>query len=414
MPPKSINSVLSNMPRSGVRRITEKVMLLNHEQGEIIHLGFGEPQEPTSDIIRRAVSRAALEGFTKYTLNAGWRELRQAIKQKLKLQNGVEVDEENIFVTPGATYGISIVLGALINPGDEVLVPDPGYPNFAFSALHYGGRVKYYTLEEKNGFQINFKNLDSLVTNKTKVLIVNSPSNPTGAVLTEDQIRQLVEYSFEKNLWLVSDEVYEAFIYSGQHISPLSFPDSDHVIGVYSFSKAYNMTGLRVGYIVIKDKSLRKSFMNAQELYISSAPSVSQVAALHALRYCERDVQELRERFKEKRDLVLEILKDEVRYVPQGAFYILVDVSETGLSSDQFADLLLEEKKVAVVPSATFGPSADKFIRIALTAERDLLKEGVQRIKEFICRKTLERYKSSQSDSSRLHEIHTRVHRYGQ
>ncbi len=384
MAPKSTNSTLFNMPRSGVRRITEKVMELDHSQGGIIHLGFGEPQEPTPDPIRQAVIQAASEGFTKYTLNSGWPELRRAVKEKLKVANKVEVDEEDIFITPGATYGVSIAVGALINQGDEVLVPDPGYPNFAYSALHYGGKVNYYTLEERNGFQINFKNLDSLVTDKTKLLIINSPSNPTGAVLSKEQIRELVQFSREKNLWLISDEVYEAFIYSGSHVSPLSCPKSEHAIGVYSFSKTYNMTGLRVGYTVIKDKSLRKSFINAQELYISSAPSVSQVAALHALRYCEKDVENLKNRFRQKRDLALAVLKDEVHYVPEGAFYILVDVSGTGLSSDEFADLLLKEKKVAVVPGATFGPSADKFIRIALTAETQFVKEGVQRIKELL------------------------------
>ncbi len=394
------NSVLSHMPRSGVRRITEKVMELEHMGNDVIHLGFGEPQEPTPEPIRRAVSQAGLEGFTKYTLNAGWPELRKAIREKLRIKNGVEVDEEDIFVTPGATYGVSIAISALINSGDEVLVPDPGYPNFAYSALHFGGKVKYYTLQENTGFQIDFKNLDSLVTDKTKLLVINSPSNPTGAVLTEDQMEELVQFTRRRNLWLISDEVYEAFIYSGAHVSPLSFPDNEHVIGIYSFSKTYNMTGLRVGYVVIRDKTLRKSFINAQELYISSAPSVSQVAALSALMECEKDVEQLRKGFQDKRDAALEILKDEVRYVPEGAFYILVDVSRTSLSSDEFADLLLKEKKVAVVPGATFGPSADKFIRIALTAETSLLKEGVRRIKEFIQERTI-----GSADSELLNQI---------
>jgi len=393
---KTINSVLSNLPRSGIRRITDRVLELNEKdgQGPVIHLGLGQPQEPTPRAICEAVSEAALKGFTKYTLNAGWLELRKAVQQKLRRLNRIEVDWDDIFITPGATYGVSIVVGTLINPGDEVLVPDPGYPNFAASVLHYGGRVKYYTLEEADGFQIDFDQLNSLVSDKTKLLIVNSPSNPTGVVFSEEQIRELVDFTAKKNLWLLSDEVYEAFVFSGKCVSPLSYPHTEHVLGVYSFSKTYNMTGLRVGYLVTKNKELYRSFINAQELYISSAPSVSQAAALRALQDCEGDVEALRQRFHQKRDLALSLLEGEVHYVPQGAFYILVDIRKTGLSSDSFADLLLEEKRVAVAPGATFGPSSDKFIRIALTAETALLKEGIQRIKEFIQERTLTRVSS--------------------
>lgn len=381
---RTVNSVLANLPRSGIRKITDRVMALNQDQSEVIHLGLGQPQEPTPRAICEAVAKAALEGFTKYTLNAGWLDLREAVQEKLRRWNRVEAGLDDIFITPGATYGVSIAVGTLINPGDEVLVPDPGYPNFASSVLHYGGKVKFYPLEEANGFQIDFDQLDSLVTGKTKLLIVNSPSNPTGAVFPERQVARLVDYSAKKNLWLLSDEVYEAFVYSGKSISPLSYPEAEHVLGVYSFSKTYNMTGLRVGYLVTKNKALYPSFVNAQELYISSAPSVSQAAAVCALRDCDKEVETLRRSFHEKRDLALSLLKEEVRYVPEGAFYILVDIRKTGLSSDEFADLLLEEKRVAVAPGATFGPSSDRFIRIALTAEAPLLKEGVQRIKEFI------------------------------
>ena len=379
----SINSVLASLPRSGIRRITDKIMALK-EGSKVIHLGFGEPQEPTPRAICEAVSEAALKGFTKYTLNAGWLELRKEIRKKLEKQNRLEVGEDDIFVTPGATYGVSIAVGTLINPGDEVLVPDPGYPNFSSAVLHYGGKVKYYPLEEKSGFLIDLKKLDSLVTSKTKLLILNSPSNPTGAVFPEALMREVVEFAHRRNLWVISDEVYEAFVFSGRHVSPLSLPKSEHVVGIYSFSKTYNMTGLRAGYLVTKNKALYKSLINAQELYISSAPSVSQAAALAALRYCAKDVEALKNRFKEKRDLALEILKDEVHYTPQGAFYIMVDIKKTGLSSDEFADRLLEKKGVAIVPGATFGPSSDRFIRIALTAEKTALKKGVLKIKDSL------------------------------
>lgn len=383
-----VNRVLQTIPRSGIRRITDQVLELDPTGARIIHLGLGQPQEPTSQAICQAVAEAALNGFTKYTLNAGMLELRDAVKLKLAATNKIHVDVNSIYITPGATYGVAIGVGAIINAGDEVLVPDPGYPNYSSAVLHYGGKVRHYPLEAKNGFQIDVDRLLALVSGKTKMIIVNSPSNPTGSVLTKDQVERLIQHTTRCKIWLLSDEVYEAYVYVGEHVSPLSFPEADYVIGVYSFSKTYNMAGLRVGYIVTGNASLHASLLNAQELYTSCAPSVSQRAALHALRYCDKEVKELRDRFLEKRNVALRILGDLVPYVPQGAYYIFVDISRTGLSSDQFADELLREKQVAVAPGATFGPSADKYIRIALTAERLALEIGVSRIKEFVEERT--------------------------
>ncbi len=381
---KGINLVIQDMPRSGIRRIMDKAIELDPNQKEIIHLEVGQPQEPTAKLICNAASKAALSGFTKYTQNAGFWDLRKAIKNKLNDCNNIQVAEDNIFVTPGATYGVSIAVGTLINYGDEVLVPDPGYPNFSSVIRHYGGTIKYYTLEEKNGFQVNFDELNSLVSDKTKLLIINSPSNPTGAVLSENQIKKLVQFTSHNNTWLLSDEVYEVFVYSGKHTSPLSFSNTDHVIGVYSFSKTYNMTGLRVGYIVSKNETVCNGLLKAQELYISCAPSISQMAAIDALKYGSKEVESLRNKFRMKLNLALNLLSSDIKYTPQGAFYILIDITKTGLSSNEFADTLLETERVAVAPGATFGPSAEKYIRIALTAETRLLEEGIKRIKKFL------------------------------
>ena len=380
----AINTVLQTIPRSGIRRITDKVLELNHAENHIIQLSLGQPQEPTPDLICRALADAALTGFTKYTLNAGMLELRSALKQKLALSNNIWVEVNDIFIVPGATYGVTVGIGAIINPGDEVLVPDPGYPNYAPAVLHYGGTVKFYQLQAERGFQIDLQCLKSLVTDRTKLIVINSPSNPTGSVLTKSQVEDLVEYAARRGIWLLSDEVYEAYVYSGEHISPLSVAGADRVVGVYSFSKTYNMAGLRVGYLVTGHSCLHASLINAQELYISCAPSVSQIAAMHALMYCGKDVESLKGKFHRKRDMAMAILGDFVPYTPQGAFYILVDISRTGLTSDQFADALLREKQVAVAPSATFGPSADRYIRIAVMPEVEELETGLRSIREFI------------------------------
>jgi len=389
---KHINFTIDKIPRSGIRRIMDKAIELDPKQKEIIHLEVGQPHEPTSKKICKFVSDAALSGFTKYTQNAGFLELRKTIKEKLA-KNNILVSEENIFVTPGATYGVAIAIGTIINHGEEVLVPDPGYPNFPSVVSHYGGIPKFYNLKEENNFQTNIDEIKRLTTKKTKMIIINSPSNPTGAVLKEKQIKDLVDYTSKNNIWLLSDEVYESFVFNGKHISPLIFTGIDNVVGIYSFSKSYNITGLRVGYIVSRNKSFCTGIIKAQELYISSAPSTSQMAAIQAIKNCEDVIIDLKNKFKSKLDVSLEILGDDVRYVPEGAFYILINIDKSGLSSNEFADMLLEEEKVAVAPGITFGPSSDKYVRVALTADMEQLKEGLNRIKNCLNKYTGEKNK---------------------
>lgn len=384
---KNINIILRDMPRSGIRRIMDDAISIDPESNRIIHLEVGQPQNPTSEIICKALADAALQGYTKYTQNAGLFELRKALVNKLSEKDIININENNIFITPGATYGVSVVIGTLINNGDEVLVPDPGYPNFAAAVRHYGGKVKYYPLTEENNFQMDFNNLKSLVTDKTKLIIINSPSNPTGTVLSKTNIKNLTNFTSKNNIWLLSDEVYESFVYSKDYISPLSFQNVDNIIGIYSFSKSYNVTGLRIGYVVSNNKYFCDAFLKAQELYISCAPSVSQMAAITALNECGSEVLKLKNEFKNKIKVAINLFGNLVNYVPDGAFYILLDICKSGLSSDEFANALLKEENVAVAPGSTFGPTANKYIRIALTPETDILINGIKKIKEFYLKK---------------------------
>lgn len=377
-----MNHILARLPRSGVRRIADKVIEL--KKNHIIHLGLGQHSEPTSAHILRAASEAALKGYSKYTHNCGLVELRIAIKKKLESFNHMDVSENNIFVTPGATYGISISVGCLINPGDEVLVPDPGYPNFAHAVLHFGGKVKYYSLRDENDYRIDFNQLESLVTPQTKMMILNSPSNPIGMVLDRSQIESVTQFVKKHDLWLLSDEVYETYVYSGHHVSPMSLSDNPRIVGVYSFSKSYNMSGFRIGYIVVKDPDLCRGLINAQELYISSAPTLSQKVAIDVLHSFQHVAMSLKDKISDHRNLALKMLDKHINYQPQGAFYVLVDIRKTGLTSDEFADYLLEYEKVAVTPCATFGPSGDRYIRISLTEDREKLEEGIRRTSKFL------------------------------
>lgn len=381
-----MNHILARLPRSGVRRIADKVIELDLKKSHIIHLELGQHSEPTSVEILRAASEAALKGYSKYTHNCGLLELRTAIKKKLESFNHIDVSENNIFVTPGATYGISISAGCLINPGDEALVPDPGYPNFANAVLHFGGKVRYYSLRDENDYQIDFDQLESLVTPQTKMMILNSPSNPIGMVFNRSQIETITRFVKKHDLWLLSDEVYETYVYSGYHVSPMSLSDNPRIVGVYSFSKSYNMTGFRIGYIVAKDPDLCRGLINAQELYISSAPTLSQKVAIDVLHSFKNVAMSLKDKILDHRNLVLKMLDKHIKYQPEGAFYVLVDISKTGLTSDEFADYLLEYENVAVTPCATFGPSSDKYIRISLTEDREKLEEGIRRICKFLDR----------------------------
>lgn len=379
----TVNDVLGTLPRSGIRRLTDQVMG-SRDMDDAIQLGFGQPQEATDDLIRKAIIKATDERTLGYTENAGMRVLRDSIATKLAVRNHIETDVESIFVTPGATYGVAVTIGCLINPGDEVLVPDPGYPNFAAAVHHYGGVVKFYQLRQDTGFVPDLNELAALISPATKALIINSPGNPTGAVIDAGMMEQLVRLTRERGLWLVSDEVYETYVYGCRHVSPLSLSGSDHVVGLYSFSKSYNITGLRVGYVVTRHPALRRALLNAQELYISCAPSISQYAALQALADGGAYPEAMRAAYQQKRDLVMNMLGPYAGRRPEGAFYLLVDIGFTGLHSDEFADRLLRDTHVVVAPGATFGPSSDQYIRIAFTPQVEKLRAGLTRLKQFL------------------------------
>ena len=379
-----VNRVLYSMPRSGIRRLTDAVMA-NPAMADAIQLGFGQPQEPTDDRIREAVRQATSHRTFAYTPNAGMLDLRQAIRAKLAARNRVAVEVDDIYVTPGATYGVAVTLGCVLNAGDDVLVPDPGYPNFAAAVRHQGGTVRFYGLDAEHGFLPDPDRLERLITPATKALIVNSPGNPTGAVIPRELMARLVDMTRDHGIWLLSDEVYETYVYDGEEpVSPLSFDDSEHVVGLYSFSKSYNMTGLRVGYVVTRSPALQRALLNAQELFISCAPSVSQEAALCALSNCDDTLARMRRHYKTKRDLVVAELGSALGYRPHGAFYALLDIGWTGLGSEAFADRLLAEQHVVVAPGATFGPNADRYVRIAWTPELDAVRTGITRLKQFL------------------------------
>lgn len=373
---KPFNQLTSSMPSSGIR----KIMALSQDKPGCIHLEVGQPDFKTPAHVLEAAAHAALDGFTRYTPSAGIPELREAIARKVTEKNGFAIGPENVVISPGAVCSIFTSLLALVEAGDEVLIPDPGWPNYMMQMACIGAKGIRYPLDPARGFQIDFAALERLVTPKTKVLLINTPANPTGAVYPPDTVREIVAFARRRDLFVLSDEVYEEILFDGVHTSTGLFDTDCRVATVFGFSKTYAVTGLRVGYTVSHNEKLVHLVTKLQEPVISCAGGISQKACLAALQGPQEPFHEMVRVYRERRDAVVRILRDKglYRYTPSGAFYILIDISKAGMNSADFAVALLREKNVAVAPGETFGETADSFVRICFAADSDKLVEGVK------------------------------------
>jgi aspartate aminotransferase/aminotransferase len=372
------------MRRSGIREI----MGLAQTMPDVIHLEVGEPGFPTPPHIVEAAHQAARDGFTKYTANAGLLSLRTLICEKLARRNHIQTFPENIVVTPGAVTGIATAIMALVEHGDEVLLPDPGWPNYQMMVPCAGAAAVFYPLRAETGFAPDLEALRSLVTPRTKVLVANSPANPSGAVFSADTVRGLLEFVRRHDLYLLTDEVYEEIVFEGEHVSPGQYDTEGRVITVSGFSKTYAMTGWRVGYVVA-ERSIAAQVAKLQEPFVSCASAVSQKAAEAALSGPQDCVVEMVEEYRRHRDQAARLLSEVgiSFFRPQGAFYTLVDISACGLDSYTFAKRLLQESRVAVPPGDTFGPGAGRYVRISLASPASAIEEGVNRLGEFVARR---------------------------
>lgn len=368
------------MKRSGIREILEIAV----RTPGCIRLEVGEPNFPTPPHIVEAAHKAALEGRTKYTLSAGIMPLRERLVEKVKKFNGLEVKLEQIIVTPGSTFSLFNAFEVLLEAGDEVLLPDPGWPTYDTQLSLVGGKAVRYPLHLANGFQPVIADIEKVITPRTKVIVLCNPSNPTGAVHTSEQVRQIVELAQKHDLYVISDEVYEELIFDGKPTTAAQF-DPERVIGIYSFSKTYSMTGWRVGYAVAP-VPVAALMARVCEPNVACAAEPNQWAALAALNGPQDVISEMREAYRRRRDLVCDVLKEHnlLQYTPSGAFYLMIDISRTQMESYDFCKTLLAEKKVSTAPGATFGPSAAQMIRISLATAEDQLVEGVKRLCAFI------------------------------
>ena len=358
----------------------------------VIRLSAGEPDFDTPDFIQEAAKKSISDGFTHYTAASGYEELRRAVTDKLRRDNGISYNyETDIVITPGSSSGIFLAMLTLLDPGDEVLVPDPAWFHYRTlirlcGAEPVGMPVKF----EGDTSSLDLEETKRRVTNKTKILILNSPSNPTGMILSRNVLKEVGEFAEKHDLWIISDEVYEKILYSGNsHISPASLPGlKDRTLTSNGFSKAYAMTGWRVGYLAGAAEVMEKvAALNGYTLLCAS--SISQLAALAGLTDPRMDaaIRTMVERYTTRRKMVLDALTDLPRikvYRPQGAFYTWIDISGTGRSAEEFCSRLVEQEKVGLLPGPIFGELGRGHVRASFSTGEDQLKEGLARIRRFV------------------------------
>lgn len=350
-----------------------------------IHLEVGEPNVNTPYYIREAASRAMQDQITHYTPNAGLSTLRSSIVEHMKKKYGLLINKDQIAVTAGAVNALMISFLTIVNTGEEVLVPNPGWPNYEMMLSIIGATPKQYELSPKRNFIPDIKQLERMVTDKTKAILINTPSNPTGAVFSKKVIKELIHFASKYDLYVISDEVYDELIFENEHNCLQKFDRENRVISVFSFSKSYAMTGWRVGY-AIGPKELIEPMTKLIEPVISCAPAFAQRAAETALKKSDEFLIEMRKVYRERRDKVYELFvkNNIIAYKPQGTFYMLIDISDTDLLPEEFAFKLLHEEEVAVAPGNTFGDITERMCRISLATKEEDLLEGSRRISRFI------------------------------
>jgi len=376
------SSIASSMPVSRIREIME----LAWGDSEAIHLEVGEPDFPTPEHVVEAAYVAAKAGRTRYAPNAGLPELREALADKVTRRNGYEARPDQVVVTQGGIQALYLVLRALLEPGDEVLLPNPAWPNFRMIAHLLGARVLSYPLVAEGGFLPRLEDLERLVTPRTRAILVNSPSNPLGTVLPRELVEVLLAFARRRGLWFISDEVYDEIVFDEDFVSVGSVADpSDRLVSIYSFSKVYAMTGWRVGYLVAPS-DMAKLLTGMQEPIISCVNTPAQMAALAAVTGPQDVVRKMREAYRARRDDLLGILDHGglPSSQPSGAFYVWTEVSKADMPSMDFARSLIEREHVAVAPGSAFGELGEGYVRLSLASSREDLLDGASRLVRFV------------------------------
>lgn len=378
-----LSKKVQSIEPSGIRKFFDIVS----EMKDAISLGVGEPDFDTPWHIREEGIYSLEQGRTFYTSNAGLKELKEEIANYLKRRFRLSYDPAGeIYLTVGGSEAIDGALRAMLDPGDEVLLPQPSYVSYEPCIVLADGVPKIIELKEEDEFKLRKQQLLDAITDKTKILIMPFPNNPTGAIMTREDLEDIAEVVREHDLYVISDEIYSELTYSGDHVSIASLPGmKERTIVINGFSKSYAMTGWRLGY-ACGPKPIIKQMLKIHQFAIMCAPTLSQYAAISAVRDGDDDVERMRIAYNQRRNFLMKSFRDMGLkcFEPFGAFYVFPSIKEFGMTSDEFATKLLEEEKVAVVPGTAFGRCGEGFLRISYAYSIDDLKVALERIERFI------------------------------
>ena len=368
---------------SGIRKFFDVV----NEMKDAISLGVGEPDFDTPWRIREEGIYSLEKGRTFYTSNSGLKELKEEICNYIQRKTSVVYDPKSeVVVTVGGSEGIDIAMRAMLDPGDEVLIPQPSYVSYLPCAVLAGGVPVVIPLQNKNEFKLTREELEAAITPRTKILVLPFPNNPTGSIMTREDLEPIAEVVKEHDLFVISDEIYSELSYQGEHVSIAEFPGlRERTIMINGFSKGFAMTGWRLGY-ACGPAEIIEQMIKIHQFAIMCAPTNSQYAAIEGLRNCQPEVDEMREAYNQSRRFLMhEFRRIGLKcFEPYGAFYVFPDVSEFGMTSEEFATRFLEEERVAVVPGTAFGASGEGFIRISYAYSLEDLKVALGRLERFI------------------------------
>ena len=382
---KEMASGMQRILGEGAFEYLAKAQALEREGKEILHFEIGQPDFPTPEHIKETAYESIQNNYTGYVAATGIRDLKETIQEEIDFTRGFTPDIDQILILPGAKPGIFFTMLGLVNPGDEIIYPDPGFPT-------YGSVVKYLNagdvpvaLKEENEFRLNPNDIENKITSKTKLIILNSPQNPTGSVMTQKEIEYIAELAEKHDIYILSDEIYSKMLYDAEFNSPSVRDEAkERTIILDGFSKSYSMTGWRLGYIVGPKPVIEKMgllMINA----LSCTTSFVQKAGITALKGDQEPLFEMMRMFRIRRDAIVKGLNNVPNFSclnPEGAFYTFPNIKQTGMTSREMADHLLYKAGVCCLPGSSFGPSGEGYIRFSYATSVEIINEAIQRIKE--------------------------------
>ena len=381
-----ICSKFNKVGPSGIRKINEKTIEMERAGKRIYHFEVGRPDFDTPKVIKDATIKSIEDGDVFYTSNYGIMPLREAVAEKLRNENNLDYTAKEVLITAGATESIYDSYSLILEEGDEILLPNPCWPNYVNAAHIMGAVPVRYSLAEENDFQIDFDELEGLVTEKTKAIVIINPSNPIGSMFTLETLEKLADFAKKKDILVISDEIYEKIVYGNKdHISMASLDGmKERTITINGFSKTYSMTGFRLAYVAAPEEFIRVLNIIHQH-NTSCATSFVQHGGVTALKAGNEGSQEMVKEYKRRRDYIVEkvnSIEGLSLNAPDGAFYAFINIKELGVSSEEFCNYLLDEECVAIVPGTVFGSAGEGFVRFSYASSYDDIVEGLNRVEK--------------------------------